>query len=78
MKGVQILSWAAHYTGYWAGGAALVVLALLFMACVLAYDAIRRFRCDHADVKWRKQNVGGKEYWVEICMSCQKTYGAKP
>lgn len=78
LKGVQILSSAAHYTGYWAGAAALVLLALIVMACILARDAIRRWRCDHADVKWRKQQVGEKVYWTEICLKCSKTYGAKP
>lgn len=73
IQALSILHWAGVYSGLLAVPVGIVVLAILFMVAVLIRDAIRRARCQHTDVRFRRQEHNYQHYFAEVCMHCGKS-----
>lgn len=56
----------------------VVGVMLSYMLLVLAGDAIRQWRCRHAEVRLVRQQRGEAVYFAEVCMDCRKASRARP
>lgn len=52
----------------------VVGLLVLALAAMVVSHLVQQARCNHDDVKLRKQCVGGHEYFAEVCMDCSKAW----
>ena len=78
IKSIALLHLAGTYSGLLVVPVGIVLLAFVIMAVVLIRDHLRRRRCPHDNVQMVRQQVGGRFYFVEVCMACRKTGKVPP